>query len=1414
MCDPDETRITKENAVNLCRNESTAEDWRKAFFLPRLASLVTCARWQMSRLRVAAAALVLSVRSVAGSCEEVWFEEGEFGIEREAFTCGERIVYLQSPQGGLLTEQEARVQTALENDECADCWPWEKYRQDGETDRSSKRGIAIESSLLTAESLSTLGKTISWGATWGYKITDGPDLSVWEMAGVDFIPMVWGHGTIPLAEADGLPKGSKALLGFNEPNFPDQANLDPYWAAQHWPDVEKLAAANNISYIVSPALNYHWSFDPIDWLYQFFAICEGCKVDAVALHVFSCYAAGLKYHLDRYRVFGKPLWVTEIACSDPASPERLSAEGQMAYMKEAIPLLEADDDVEMYAWFSYFKDEWAHPIVNGENGDAGIVFPNGTLSPLGELYNSFAAGSNKTEINITMPEWKNETVSTTATSETVATSIATTSTSSATDTATLTLSSVTSTITATFATATGTSTSATSTRTSATLTATETTVTATQTATTATTTQTTVTATSTETSITSADTGTSTASSTVSSTLTSSATDTVTSSSTLTTTKTTVTVTATSSTATWSGITSTRTATTWTATTQTSTRSTTQTGTATLTAAQTGTSTLSQIITMTTSQTGTSTATATQSSTATTTQTGTSTLTRTLSGTSTATASQTGTSTLGSTEATTSTSASANGTATATLTVTKVSALSATSTTESTSTATSSSTAKKESTTPEPQRKYTTRHLTGTAPSTTLTQGESTTSTEPEYDDEDNSTNDTDSEIDFLSCTEAVESWCQADPSADAPFYPLRHCADWRLHDAMCTSSAPIAAQPAFAGLEMPSGNFPAAFLFVAMGASAMTGAVLASLYNKQKCCLPLCCRRKTRAEEEQEALKRAASGKKCEWQGTCMPVMGKHGSAATARVAPDPGVFLPEEAVARRVAFSPQNAKNAPCEGSPMMASLSKASNWNEIAVGTPVGTTPASRAAALTMLADAISKATAEDTSLEEKQSWLDQAGRLLSGGAAMNLPMNVRQEAESWQSRQEDRLRLAKSMEEVVNRAASLQNAAEETSAPDPLKGLLSRVKRDEEGNREAMLAEAARRASAFQEELDSQRLKLKARRKGDKSILDAADLIEQKQELADMQQKVVQEMSKLQEWKGEPAVGDNDCVGACNALEEAWKQFAVNLEGMSEEALAALHAATETKTAKVFSSDAERQAALAEAARRQALFQEELQKQRHKLQKRSKAKTAAPAPVEFGRLLEDQAALQALEVEREAAMEECQRYIGDARAYGNSAEENKWIDVLQGWHGVEEDLPQLSTNELPEGTWSAMASRAKTGKVSVDHDEQLALLAEAARRAAAFDEELQKQRSHMKKRRKALQKGELEQADPLEACRTLADEEVLKRLAKEQADACAQCEAMAAIGDGVAWEELGAAWAQMQTKDISKAEKERPERLPKL
>ncbi|CAE8593872.1 unnamed protein product, partial [Polarella glacialis] len=331
-------------------------------------------------------------RLLATSCEEVWFTLAE--IQGAEVTCGERIGFLQSPQGGFLTENEARAQVSLEVPGCEACWPWEKFREPGLSSRSAKRGIAIESFRLTKAALIGLASIVSWGCTWDYKVAGdpGPGLEDWEAAGIEFIPMIWGSDTIPLAAASGLPNRSLALLGFNEPNFPSQSKLEPWEAASFWPSLEQLASDHGITEIISPSMNYHPDKDPVQWLEEFFAICDpmGCKVDGIAMHVFACYGAGLKAHLDRYRKFGKPLWVTEIACSDPYTPERLSAEGQMAYMKEAVPLLEQDPDVKMYAWFSYFKDQWAHPIVDGLNGDAGLVNPDGTLSPLGALYDTFA----------------------------------------------------------------------------------------------------------------------------------------------------------------------------------------------------------------------------------------------------------------------------------------------------------------------------------------------------------------------------------------------------------------------------------------------------------------------------------------------------------------------------------------------------------------------------------------------------------------------------------------------------------------------------------------------------------------------------------------------------------------------------------------------------------------------------------------------------------------------------------------------------------------------------------------------------------------------------------------------------------------------------------------------------------------
>lgn len=88
--------------------------------------------------------------------------------------------------------------------------------------------------------------------------------------------------------------------------------------------------------------------------------------------------------------YGKPLWLTEFACAD--STERKNMSGQMQYMAEAVPQLEADPTVARYAWFSY----------NFELGPSGIneasLLTDGRLNALGELYYSFWG-------NATVPEW-------------------------------------------------------------------------------------------------------------------------------------------------------------------------------------------------------------------------------------------------------------------------------------------------------------------------------------------------------------------------------------------------------------------------------------------------------------------------------------------------------------------------------------------------------------------------------------------------------------------------------------------------------------------------------------------------------------------------------------------------------------------------------------------------------------------------------------------------------------------------------------------------------------------------------------------------------------------------------------------------------------------------------------------------
>mmetsp|Transcript_23632 Transcript_23632/g.36496 ORF Transcript_23632/g.36496 Transcript_23632/m.36496 type:complete len:419 (-) Transcript_23632:85-1341(-) len=241
---------------------------------------------------------------------------------------------------------------------------------------SKKRGISLKEA--TEADLQALANVVSWGYTWE-KSPSFSSLEDWDRANIEFIPMVWDE--VDHLDVNGtIPSKSPALLGFNEPNFVAQANLEPADAAALWPALEKHAQHLDIPILVSPAVNFSPdTWPPVEWMRAFFEECDklyptnGCRVDAIGVHSYTCQVNFLHESLSLYEEFNLPMWLTEFACED--DPVRQNAKGQYEYMLESIPFLEQYEFVDKYAWFSYdFGDSEAALIRDGE------------LTPLGVLY--------------------------------------------------------------------------------------------------------------------------------------------------------------------------------------------------------------------------------------------------------------------------------------------------------------------------------------------------------------------------------------------------------------------------------------------------------------------------------------------------------------------------------------------------------------------------------------------------------------------------------------------------------------------------------------------------------------------------------------------------------------------------------------------------------------------------------------------------------------------------------------------------------------------------------------------------------------------------------------------------------------------------------------------------------------------
>lgn len=234
-----------------------------------------------------------------------------------------------------------------------------------------KRGIGWHGASLTNAEVSS---KITWWYTWGTGVQN-------VGAGLEHVPMVWGGGSKVADINKNIRADAKYLLGYNEPNFFEQANLSAQQAAADWPTVQSVAQTHGLP-TVSPAVNFCGNdtngtgpchdTNPVSYLQDFFAACQGCKVDYVAVHWYNCDGASLEWYLDQFTQFNRPIWLTEFACAYDGDT---SLAGQEKYMREAIPILEGRADIFRYAWFS------GEPMPN-----ARLLNADGTFTALGKIY--------------------------------------------------------------------------------------------------------------------------------------------------------------------------------------------------------------------------------------------------------------------------------------------------------------------------------------------------------------------------------------------------------------------------------------------------------------------------------------------------------------------------------------------------------------------------------------------------------------------------------------------------------------------------------------------------------------------------------------------------------------------------------------------------------------------------------------------------------------------------------------------------------------------------------------------------------------------------------------------------------------------------------------------------------------------
>jgi hypothetical protein len=244
----------------------------------------------------------------------------------------------------------------------------------------------------------------SWGASDPY-YTD-----------CEFVPMKWGlRGSYDIINSR---TDISHLLGFNEPNRPDQSNMSVEEALDEWPKLMRSGLR-----LGSPSVSDNSRLE--DWLYKFIDECKkrNYRVDYVTVHGYwgpdqmREPENWLKTLREIHLRTGLPIWLTEwnIGANWTKEPwpseEKAQYAKQLANLKGILEILDNAPFVERYSIYNWVEnkramivDSFSYKDENGKKVKEKLL--DQKITPAGEFYRDNHPGLAFNSQNEVVPVWK------------------------------------------------------------------------------------------------------------------------------------------------------------------------------------------------------------------------------------------------------------------------------------------------------------------------------------------------------------------------------------------------------------------------------------------------------------------------------------------------------------------------------------------------------------------------------------------------------------------------------------------------------------------------------------------------------------------------------------------------------------------------------------------------------------------------------------------------------------------------------------------------------------------------------------------------------------------------------------------------------------------------------------------------